>query len=151
MVGDYKSHRDGKSTKVKEPVMVLDMYHVRLMFNKLDTRDGVVYWREVVGEEDGYLMVYANGSYLHTDRHPETVYDNAEPALVPSPPAPQQEPAVVNGIVNKAEPVGYLPKDVPLHGRFPIVSECCRCEEINYGSGRDCGCAFGQCANGLIY
>lgn len=47
----------------------------------------------------------------------------------------------------KKPPTGYNPKTVPLWGMRKIVPERCR---IQHSRGKDRGCAFGQCAKGLI-
>jgi hypothetical protein len=52
----------------------------------------------------------------------------------------------------KAE--GHRPSEVPLCGARIIAPTFCRCDDgVDYEdeNRRDCGCAFGQCANGQIF
>lgn len=42
---------------------------------------------------------------------------------------------------------GYEKDSIPLWGCCPTVPACCHCET---DGPLDCGCAFGQCALGLI-
>ncbi len=52
------------------------------------------------------------------------------------------------GVKLRKMQTGYLPNDVPLGGCAKKFPELCR---IEHDEGeRDCGCAFGQCAKGLI-
>jgi hypothetical protein len=49
------------------PSFVLD----RLM-NKFDNVEGeIIRWAPVIGGGDGYVILWEDGSYLHSYRHPE--------------------------------------------------------------------------------
>lgn len=44
----------------------------------------------------------------------------------------------------------FKPTGTPLHGLLDKNPDYCRCE-IGTENSPDCGCAFGQCAKGLVY
>lgn len=56
--------------------MNIDQYVADLIFNKIETEDSCVYWRECVLRPDmqhgeqGYIIVWPDGTRLHTYQYP---------------------------------------------------------------------------------
>lgn len=54
--------------------MILDDFAIRQVFNRMKDESGSpVYWREVRGDGEGYLIVFADDSVHHTYRNPENI------------------------------------------------------------------------------
>lgn len=57
--------------------MKIDEFVLDCVFNRISLLSGeIVYWRECVEPNEGYLILWDSGQHHHTYRHPETLYEN---------------------------------------------------------------------------
>jgi hypothetical protein len=55
----------------KEKQYMVPEFVLNNVFNKIETPNSIVYWRECNEEGEGYVIYYPqNGSYHHTYRYP---------------------------------------------------------------------------------
>jgi hypothetical protein len=56
----------------------LDQFVLDSCWNAVTLEDGTIaYWRDCIGEDSGYLVLYADGNHLHTYHHPENFLNGA--------------------------------------------------------------------------
>lgn len=64
--------------------MEIGEYVLRHTFYRIPEEPGPdgyseVFWREVKGGGEGYVLVWSNGDFHHTYHHPENTFGNSDP------------------------------------------------------------------------
>lgn len=65
-----------------ENSVVIDEFVLRHIFHRIPESPQVseVFWREVKGGEEGYILVWRDGERHHTYHHPENTFGPSDPS-----------------------------------------------------------------------
>lgn len=58
-------------TKGHLQVSIIDQFVLDNVFNRIERDGKIFYWRECAGDQEGYIVIYSDGSHHHTYVNPE--------------------------------------------------------------------------------